>query len=85
MSNEYKDWQRDNAVDAKIAEVKSLRHQLALARQEIEKMKDFIADCPHLPQCYRKRMHEKAKGIEWQDLPCICGRDEALKDQVNDR
>ena len=46
---------------------------------ENKRLKDFISASPHLPDCYRKRMNEKAKGVDWPDLPCICGRDDALK------
>ena len=42
MSNEYKDWQRDNAVDAKIAEVKSLQSQLDKANALIDELRESM-------------------------------------------
>jgi len=55
MSNEYKDWQRDNAVDAKIAEVKSLQSQLDKARKHIEELEAKLRWIP-----VEERLPEKA-------------------------
>ena len=65
MSNEYKDWQRDNAVDAKIAEVKSLQSQLHYANSRIEDGAFLIKGYQEELDRARKRIGELEEKLRW--------------------